>query len=199
DLEELCLLLQIDYAALCAIRDARYLRPRPAVPKSSQLHLAWEYAKDPAHHHRFREMLRVSPVVFDVLVELIRAHPVFQNNSNHPQEPVETQLAVTLYRMGRSVSVRDVARACGVSEGTKEVEKEWIDQHMGFRGLWREGWVMYDGTIVVLHERPAFCGSAYYTRKSNYGLNVQVRFHAIFCVCAHLSTDRKHAVQSTHR
>ena len=33
---------------------------------------------------------------------------------------------------------------------------------------------MYDGTIVVLHERPGFNGDVYFTRKSNYGLNVQV-------------------------
>jgi len=25
----------------------------------------------------------------------------------------------------------------------KEAEKEWIDTNMGFRGLWRDGWIMY--------------------------------------------------------
>ena len=35
---------------------------------------------------------------------------------------------------------------------------------------------MYDGTIVVLAERPGLHGDAYYIRKSNYGLNVQVNF-----------------------
>ncbi|KIL53860.1 hypothetical protein M378DRAFT_1068376 [Amanita muscaria Koide BX008] len=33
---------------------------------------------------------------------------------------------------------------------------------------------MYDGTIVVLYARPAMDGDAYYTRKCNYGLNLQV-------------------------
>jgi hypothetical protein len=33
---------------------------------------------------------------------------------------------------------------------------------------------MYDGTIVVLYKRPGLDGDAYYTCKSNYGLNVQV-------------------------
>ncbi len=33
---------------------------------------------------------------------------------------------------------------------------------------------MYDGTIVVLYARPGLDGDAYYTRKSNYGLNLQV-------------------------
>ena len=55
----------------------------------------------------------------------------------------------------------------------KEVENQWMDQHLGFQGLWREGWVMYDGTIVVLYAKPGLNG-AYYTRKGNYGLNAQV-------------------------
>ena len=38
----------------------------------------------------------------------------------------------------------------------------------------REGWVMYDGTIVVLYKKPGLNGDAYYTRKGNYSLNVQV-------------------------
>ena len=54
------------------------------------------------------------------------------------------------------------------------MEKQWIDNHIGFQGLWREGWVMYDGTIVVLYQCPGIDGNAYYTRKGNYGLNVQV-------------------------
>jgi hypothetical protein len=36
---------------------------------------------------------------------------------------------------------------------------------------------MYDGTIVVLHRRPGLNGDAYYTRKANYGLNLQVWPH----------------------
>ena len=149
-------------------------------------------------------MLRVSPYVYEVLINLLDSHAVFQNQSHHQQTPVWIQLAITLYRLGHygnSASVRDVAQNFGFSEGTvenftqrcftaleslhnavvrpltreeKEVEKQWIDAHVGFRGLWREGWVMYDGTIAVLHERPGFNGDAYFTRKSNYGLNVQV-------------------------
>jgi hypothetical protein len=57
----------------------------------------------------------------------------------------------------------------------KEIKKVWMDDHLGFvGGEWRNGWVMYDGTIVVLQRRPAKDGDAYYTRKGNYGMNVQV-------------------------
>src|ERR1700678_4525523 len=117
-------------------------------------------------------MLRVSPFVFEFMLCLIKDHPIFSNNSNNPQAPVDVQLAVTLYRMGRfgnGASLEDIARIAGCSEGAvekftdrcfeaieslhdifvrrltsaeKEKEKEWMDQHLGFRGLWREGYLM---------------------------------------------------------
>ena len=49
-----------------------------------------------------------------------------------------------------------------------------MDKHLGFVGTWQDGWVMYDGTIVVLYAKPGLHGDAYYTCKANYGLNVQV-------------------------
>ncbi|KAF7319715.1 DDE Tnp4 domain-containing protein [Mycena kentingensis (nom. inval.)] len=146
----------------------------------------------------------MTPYCFDILLELICDHPVFTNNSNNPQAPVEEQLAVTLYRLGQygnGASVQDIARIAGCSEGSvenftnrvftaikslhdlfvrplteeeKEKEKEWIEESIGFGGLWREGWIMYDGTIVPLFAKPALNGQGYYTRKSNYGLNVQI-------------------------
>jgi len=208
-IEAACHQFNIDIAVLYALQDVCYLSGRDHhVPKAGNMHLAWEYARDPADHHRFINMLRISPHVFDILVELIEGHAVFQNHSNNSQVPVELQLSVFLYRMGRygnGASIQDVARIAGCSEGSvenftgrcltaieslhhlfvrkptaeeKEREKQWIDKHMGFRGLWREGWLMYDGTIVVLSKRPGLNGDAYYTRKANYGLNVQV-FHFI--------------------
>lgn len=197
--------LLVDLEILHTIRNTRYLLPRTPVPKHSNLPLIQEYAQNMSFQDRFEAMLRVSPYVYEVLINLLSDHAVFQNNSHNQQTPVWVQLAITLYRLGHygnSASVRDVARNFGFSEGAvekftqrcftaleslhdmvvrsltqeeKEVEKQWVDEHIGFCGLWREGWVMYDGTIVVLHERPGFNGDAYFTRKSTYGLNVQVR------------------------
>lgn len=85
--------------------------------KLGNIDLAWEYAQS----RRFVDMLRVSPEVFDVILTLIGDHPVFHNNSDNPQAPVQTQLASTLYRMGRfgnGASLKDVARVCGISEGS---------------------------------------------------------------------------------
>ena len=138
-------------------------------------------------------MLRVSPHIFQVIVKLIKDHPIFHNNSNHAQAPVEEQLAVTLFRMGHfgnAASLEDITCEAGCLEGSveaytdrcfqaimslhnmfvhpltseeKEQEKEWVDEHLGFRGLWREGWVMYDGTIVVFYTHPGLNGDVYYT------------------------------------
>jgi hypothetical protein len=204
-LEAACQQFNVDIAIIHAIQETRYLGGRDHhVPKAGNMHLAWEYAEDPADHHRFINMLCVSPHVFNTIVALIANHPTFHNNSNNNQAPVEVQLAVFLYRMGRygnGASVQDIARIAGCSEGSvenftarcltaveslhdlfvrkptaeeKEKEKMWVEGQMGFGGLWREGWLMYDGTIVVLDKRPGLNGDAYYTRKANYGLNLQV-------------------------
>ena len=91
------------------------------VPKSSTLDLAWQYIKNESDHHHFTNMLRASPTVFQVLRDLIQEHPIFCNHSNNPQTPVQTQLAVTLYHMGRygnGASLEDIAQIAGISEGS---------------------------------------------------------------------------------
>ena len=70
-------------------------------------------------------------------------------------------------------SLHDIFVRC-LTDEEKEKEKKWMDKHLGFQGLWREGYLMYDGTIVVLYAKPGLNGDAYYTWKANYGLNVQV-------------------------
>ena len=168
------------------------------------MHLAWQYTQNPDDHHQFINMLHVTPLVFYAILRLIENQLVFFNHSNHAQPTVEQQLAVTLYRMGHccnAASVEDVAHLAGCGEGSvinytdqcftaieslhdffvhcltpaeKEIEKRWMDENLGFRGMWQNGWLMYDGTIVVLFQKPGLNGDAYYTRKGNYGLNVQV-------------------------
>jgi len=208
DAEALTAQLIQDLQILNKITNTRYLRARNRLPKAGNLHLAFTYAQNPSDYIRFTNMLRISPHVFHVLLSLIEDHQVFFNNSNVPQTPIEIQLAVTLFRMGRfgnAASLEDIARNCGISEGSVEKftnrcfdaiealhdtfvrlltteeklqEKQWMVHHLGFNGLWKEGWIMYDGTIVVLYSKPGLNGDAYYTRKGNYGLNAQV------CLCS---------------
>jgi hypothetical protein len=229
-LEEACQQFDLDIATILSIEQTRYLNPRYPIPKAGNIHLAWEYAQNPANHHCFISMLRVSPLVFETILTLIQDHPIFTNQSNLGQTPVEQQLGVTLFRMGRygnGAAVEDVARIAGCSEGSvenytdrcftaieglydlfirkltpaeKAVEKAWIDEHLGFKGLWREGWLMYDGTIVVLFHKPGLNGDAYYTRKSNYGLNVQVSVQSsgLSFYSMKLASDWEYTLKSSH-
>ena len=122
-LDELLIRLQADMEMYKAIHDAHYLNTCTSIPKSGSLHLAWEYAKDPCHHDLFVQMLCISPQAFNVLDDLIKDHPVFQNNSNVPQSPVDYQLAMTLFRMGRfgnAASLTDISCVAGCGEGSVE-------------------------------------------------------------------------------
>lgn len=162
--QQLLAQLHSDIIAIQAILTARYINPLPPVYKQGNLYLAWEYMSDPAHHPRFVNMLRVTPHVFTTILHLIEDHPVFHNNSNIPQAPVQVQLTVMLYRMGRygnGASVEDIAKIAGISEGSvehytdhtqealislhdifirpltdaeKEIEKHWIEEQLGFNG-----------------------------------------------------------------
>ncbi|KAF7292661.1 DDE Tnp4 domain-containing protein [Mycena indigotica] len=191
-------------AIIHRVTSTRYLTPRHNIIKMGQLELLTAFSQSPQDHERFVNMVRVSPYVFSSIVAMIENDPVFQNNSPNEQTPVDHQLAITLYRLGRfgnGGSIEDIARFAGVGHGSvplftnrcfdaierlhpifvrpltrdeKEIEKSWIDRHLGFHGSWREGYIMYDGTIVPLSEKPTLNGQAYFTRKSNYGLNVQI-------------------------
>ncbi|KAG0705858.1 hypothetical protein DFH29DRAFT_988390 [Suillus ampliporus] len=151
--EDLAQELNMDVNCIIALQQTRYLRSRPPVLKSGNLHLAWEWAHGPSDHQRFINMLRVSPEVFQVILGLIEDHPVFHNNSNQPQEPVEIQLGVTLYRMGRygnGASLEDIARTAGCFEGSLEkyTERKLLNrfslESVFIRCTTRKTWVRQD-------------------------------------------------------
>ena len=123
NLEEYTLNLQKDLETIAPLEETRYLNRHPPVPKHGNLDLAWEFSQDPAHHHCFINMLHVSPLVFLTILDLIEDHDGFRNNTNLGQTPVEQQLAVALFQMGRygnGASVKDIARAAACSEGSVE-------------------------------------------------------------------------------
>lgn len=173
------------------------------VHKTSQLQLVLVLYKedDP---DRFCLNLRVSPSTFDTLLERIEDNPIFHNNSNNKQFPVMWQLAITLYRFGHygnGASVQSVAQWAGVSEGVvvkctrrvmtsvlalhdrvirwptteeKEEAKTWVESESC--DVWRNGYCFVDGTLIPLSQKPGLHGDAYFDRKSNYSLNLQVCF-----------------------
>ena len=60
DIAEACIQLQNDIEMFRKIQDTCYLNPQTSVPKDGSMHLAWDYAKDPAHHHLFVQMMCAS-------------------------------------------------------------------------------------------------------------------------------------------
>ena len=69
----------------------------------------------------FRHKLRVSPDVFANLIDIIKDHPIFHNNSTHPQLLVQVQLAIFLDaagNYGNAAISQDMAEGAGVSKGT---------------------------------------------------------------------------------
>lgn len=58
------------------------------------------------------------------------------------------------------------------SDEARETAKQWVEDRSC--PAWRNGWLMVDGTLVPLFQRPAFFGNTWFDRKSNYSMNVQV-------------------------
>ena len=154
----------------------------------------------------FRSYVRVTPECFDTILATIRDDPIFHNNSQNDQHPIDEQLAIALYRFGHfgnAASTLKVALWAGIGYGTvdritkrvmvavcreefrhatlhwpDDVEKEAAKEWVELNSCpaWRDGWLMVDGTLVPLYARPGFYGNTWYDRKSNYSMNVQVHF-----------------------
>jgi hypothetical protein len=180
---------------------ARVLEACPPVKKAGQLDLYLTHFRSD-HPGRFRKKLRVSPTVFDRLTELIEGHSIFHNNSNIPQLPVPTQLAIFLVRVGHygnASSPEYVAQWAGVSTGTvinatyrclvaflalhdeavmippeeeKERAKEYVE--MATCPEWRNGFLLADGTKFPLFQKPGLHGEAWFDKNKDYSVDCQV-------------------------
>jgi len=158
----------------------------------------------------FRSFVRMSPACFDTLVNSIKDHPVFHNNSNNPQMPVKEQLAIALFRFahhGNAASVLKVTLWGGIGYGTTHLmtscvmtavcDKRFHRASMPWLGpaeiegakawveehscpAWRDGWLMVDGTLIPLYQHPHHHGNTFFDWKSNYSLNLQVSAYIYF-------------------
>ncbi|KAG5649613.1 hypothetical protein H0H81_002852 [Sphagnurus paluster] len=152
----------------------------------------------------FRSYVQVTPECFDALVGSVQNHPVFHNNSNCQQMPVEDQVAIALYRFehyGNAASTMKITLWAGVSYGTvknitvrvmtaicdprfqamtmpwstpAEIERAKAWVEGNSCAAWRDGWLMVDGTFVPLFQQPHHFGNTYFDQKSNYSMNVQL-------------------------
>ena len=107
----------------------RYEMSRRTLPRGpAYLHHVLGTLKNDCSDH-FREALRISPGTFDKIIDLIMHDPVFSNNSNHPQIPIEMQLAIALYQFGHdgnSTSLQSVANWASVSQGMVHLITHWV-------------------------------------------------------------------------
>ncbi|KIJ61906.1 hypothetical protein HYDPIDRAFT_95658 [Hydnomerulius pinastri MD-312] len=190
--------------ALGSLYSRRYLAERQPINKSGKnlllLLTDWKFSRPEI----FCAHVRMTPECFDLLLAALQTDPVFHNNSNLPQMPVDMQLAIALYRFGHygnAISTTMVGLWAGIGFGTVRlitnrvltalcrqefrraaiywptgVEREEAKQWVEENSCpaWRDGWVMVDGTLIPLYARPGYFGNTWYDHKSNYSLNLQV-------------------------
>lgn len=198
------LLLDHVIESLEVLYGKHYMEERRDIPKTPvNLSLLLSDWKD-SFPDIFRSYTGLTPQCFDDLLHIIQDHPSFHNDSNNPQMDVDHQLAIALYHFrhyGNAASTMKVALWAGVGYGTvrnvtmrvmraccderfrmasmpwcnaEEIEraKAWVEACSC--PAWRDGWLMVDGTLVPIYQRPHYFGNAYFDRKSNYSLNLQV-------------------------
>ena len=134
-----------------------------------------------AHPDKFHEELQVTPLTFNAIVAVISQDPIFQNNSNNTQTPVEEQLAITLYWFGHdgnAASLQSIANWAGSGKGTVLLVTQWVmaailrtefmDEavhfptaeekeaekwvHKHLCKAWHDGWCFVDRTLMPLSE-----------------------------------------------
>jgi hypothetical protein len=153
--------------------------PHDSLPRGpSYLHHVLVTLKNLREDH-FREQLCLDPTTFDALVSKIKDDPVFMNQSNNPQMPVEEQLAITLFCFGHDSNsfLQKVANWAGIGKGTVTLatwrvmtavlhpdfmheavhfpspeEKEAAKHwvHQCSCRTWRNGLCFFDGTLILL-------------------------------------------------
>ena len=181
---------------------AHVLEACPPVKKVGQLDL---YLTDVRNNHpgRFQKKLHISPHMFNHLMELIRDHKIFHNNSNvPPQLPIFTQLTIFLVHVGHygnasapeyvaqwaRVSVEMVINAtyqCLVAflnlhdevvMMPPEEEKEHAKEFVEKATCpeWRNGFLLANGTKFPLFQKPGLHGEAWFDKNKNYSIDCQV-------------------------
>jgi hypothetical protein len=182
------------------ILTSRVLRDTPKVKKAPQIFLLNHWHE--GNLDQYRHKVCVDPSTFDGLVEKICEHPIFHNNSNMPQAPVSTQLAIFLYCTGHysnAASPEAIGHWAGVSPGTianctnrvmltllslhdevvhlptleeKESAKAWVAEQVCPE--WHNGHLMVDGTKFPLFQRPGLHGDTWFDKNKDYSLDCQV-------------------------
>jgi DDE superfamily endonuclease len=147
----------------------------------------------------FLQTIRVREESLDNLVREFQNHPVFQSKGTRQQAPLRFQFALVLSRLGQygtGQSRGQIAVKFGVSWGAVNlftdrvieallgVHKQWVnwptddEKEKTKSALRKDGFPgcvgFIDGTLIEIFQRPGTDGEAYFDRKKNYSLNMQV-------------------------
>lgn len=93
--------------------------PRTNCPPPLMQHILHVYRETDSKS--FRQELCITPTAFTKLVTRLQDDPVFSNNAQNEQMPIEHQLAMTLYRFGHfgnAASLEKIGRWSGYGKGT---------------------------------------------------------------------------------
>ncbi|KAJ7342507.1 hypothetical protein DFH08DRAFT_1012152 [Mycena albidolilacea] len=88
--------------SLAKLYSQRYLATQEEIPKSTEFLDLLLHEYKVSCPELFHSYLRIELDCFDSLVATISDDPVFHNNSNNPQMPVNQQAAIALYHLGIS-------------------------------------------------------------------------------------------------
>jgi hypothetical protein len=175
---------------------ARFVNPKTPIPRNrSMIDMLWNY-----NEYDFKQETRMCRQSFKTLVRTIEGHPIFQNDSRHPQRLVWEQTYLTLRRLGcngNAISVGASSRIGGVSFGSvvnytnrvmaaifdimsnliywPDAEERKIISSRFYRNYGLQGAIgAVDGTHIILNQRPHIDGEVYFNRKQSYSINVQI-------------------------
>ncbi|KXN80887.1 hypothetical protein AN958_06943 [Leucoagaricus sp. SymC.cos] len=172
------------------------------VHKLSQLYLVLVLYKQYDSKHFWKDLC-IASKTFDQLLKKIADNLVFISTGSHKQIPVDEQLTIALYHFGHfrnAASVEAIGQWAGVSASTVvictcHVQPFLISYHhlsllhhsvrvsslsakecveAASCVIWHDGWLLVNGALVPLTEKPDYHGEAYFDHKSNYSLNVQL-------------------------
>ncbi|EFP74151.1 hypothetical protein PGT21_050170 [Puccinia graminis f. sp. tritici] len=181
---------------LKAVTSVRYFAPRTTLQQAPPIH---DFLLVRLEDRRFKQEFRMSRDSFIMLCKRVADDPVFHNNSNNPQRPIEEQMMVTLKRLGcfgNGSSVGMLARFFRVGEGTVELytnrcimailriqsqllkwpsAEERVARAIEYGEDGFDGCIgVIDGSLIPLSDCPSRHGSDYYSRKGFYCISTLI-------------------------
>lgn len=123
ELPERLLFLQASIVIWFFFNNTRYLFPKPRRIRPARCTYV-DHDLSENNPECFKRALRVTPVQFRTILELIEDHPVFQDKNRRPQRHVSFQLKTALHRFGHEGSLSghsELASKLNISIGSHQL------------------------------------------------------------------------------